>query len=216
MMTNHQSNEAVTTAEQVFISVDLAGVVVGETAISHVDGQKGQLSYRGVPVEQLVKQPFWQVVWLLISGDKPSTEQEHQLAGFMANQEPHTTLRLLSGLMTPTGGSATLAGFDVATQPQEVKRVLGFLTANTGLYQRLSAREILIYFAQLHGITLVDAKRRATELIDWLGIGEFAELRSGAMSTGQKQRVNIARALIADPPILIMDEPTQPRSCLRV
>ncbi len=119
-----------------------------------------------------------------------------------------TTLRLLSGMMAPTSGSAWLAGFDVATHAQEVKRVIGFLTANTGLYQRLTPRELLIYFAELHDMPATRAAERADHLIGWLGIKEFETLPCGALSTGQKQRVNIARTLVADPPILILDEPT--------
>jgi len=119
-----------------------------------------------------------------------------------------TTLRMLSGLMTPTSGSASMAGYDVTTQPNEVKRILGFLTANTGLYQRLNARELIVYFAELHGMDRRAAAERAENLIEQMGIGDFADLRCGALSTGQKQRVNIARALVADPPVLIMDEPT--------
>lgn len=119
-----------------------------------------------------------------------------------------TTLRMLSGLMAPTGGSAKLAGHDVTTEPEAAKRALGYLTASTGLYQRLTARELLVYFGELHSMSVQSARSRAEHLIDWLGLGEFADLRCGALSSGQKQRVSIARALIADPPILIMDEPT--------
>jgi sodium transport system ATP-binding protein len=119
-----------------------------------------------------------------------------------------TTLRMLSGLMAPTSGRAILAGHDVSVEPRAVKSVIGFLTANTGLYQRLSPRELLLYFARLHGLEDPAARARVEHLLDWLDMGDFAELRSGALSTGQKQRTNIARALVGDPPILIMDEPT--------
>ncbi|GMU37794.1 MAG: ABC transporter ATP-binding protein [Phycisphaerae bacterium] len=119
-----------------------------------------------------------------------------------------TTLRMLSGMILPTSGSARLAGYDVATQPFEVKRVLGFLTANTGLYLRLTPRELLQYFAELHGMDRPAARRRAEHLVDWLDMREFADLRCGSLSTGQRQRVNIGRVLVADPPVLVMDEPT--------
>ena len=119
-----------------------------------------------------------------------------------------TTLRLLSGLMAPTAGRAILAGHDVSEEPQAVKRVIGFLTANTSIYQRLSPRELLFYFARLQGLAEEKVAARVAHLIDWLDITDFADLRGGALSTGQKQRTSIARALVGDPPILIMDEPT--------
>ncbi len=119
-----------------------------------------------------------------------------------------TTLRMICGLMSPSSGSAVVAGHDVSVDPIEVKRSIGFLTANTGLYQRLSPRDILRYFGELHGFDRQRADERANELIRWLGIDGFADQRCGSLSTGQKQRTNIGRALVADPPVLIMDEPT--------
>lgn len=119
-----------------------------------------------------------------------------------------TTLRMISGLMRPTRGAVLIAGQDVTDHPDRVKRQIGYLTANTGLYARLTPRELLEYFATLYGIPPADARRRIDQLADWLGMTGFLHLRCGAMSTGQKQRTSIARALIADPPILVLDEPT--------
>jgi len=91
-----------------------------------------------------------------------------------------TTLRMVSGLLRPTSGRVLINGKDVTNHEAAVKRQIGYLTANTGLYQRLTPLEILEYFAVLYDIPRPQAGRRIAELVDWLGMHDFIKLRCGA------------------------------------
>lgn len=117
-----------------------------------------------------------------------------------------TTLRMLAGLMTPTEGTISIDG---RTAALDLKTKVGFLTADTGLYARLTPRETLVYFGELRGMTGPSAKAQAAKLLELLAIESIADRRCEGMSTGEKQRVQIARTLVGDPPVLILDEPTR-------
>lgn len=119
-----------------------------------------------------------------------------------------TTLRLLATILTPTSGTARVAGFDLNREPERVRASVGFLSTATALYGRLTARETVEYFGRLNGRDGADLRRRVAEIFDLLGIGEFADRRCERLSTGMKQKVSIARTLVNDPPVMILDEPT--------
>ena len=119
-----------------------------------------------------------------------------------------TTLRMLCTVLTPSAGTATVAGFDVVTQPGEVRRHVGFLSANTGVYERMTAWEMVEYYGRLHQVPPDVLYPRMEELFATLQMTAFRDVRGGQLSTGMKQKVSIARALVNDPPVLIFDEPT--------
>jgi sodium transport system ATP-binding protein len=119
-----------------------------------------------------------------------------------------TTLRLLTTLLRPTSGTASVAGFDVQTEAQQVRAKCGFLSTATALYARLTARETVEYFGRLNGLEGKALDQRVNDLFKLLGITDFAKGRCDKLSTGMKQRVSIARTLVHDPPVMILDEPT--------
>jgi sodium transport system ATP-binding protein len=119
-----------------------------------------------------------------------------------------TSLRIVSTLLRPTSGRARVCGHDTVERGGEVRRSLGFLSATTGLYERLTPFELVDYFGRLYGLRPPSLDRRRDELFALLVIAPFADRLCGTLSTGQKQKVNIARALVHDPPVLVFDEPT--------
>jgi sodium transport system ATP-binding protein len=119
-----------------------------------------------------------------------------------------TTLRMIATMLRPTSGSITVGGFDVAKHPEEVRRRVGFLTGNTGLYDRLTPDELIKYYGDLHGMDPAAFRRRKEELYGILGIHDFARRRIGRLSSGMKQKVSIARTMIHDPQVVVFDEAT--------
>jgi sodium transport system ATP-binding protein len=119
-----------------------------------------------------------------------------------------TTLRIVSTLLSPDAGTVEVLGFDTRTAPEEVRRRVGVVTADIGVYPRLSARENIAYFARLSGLDGHRLKARVDAVIERLDIDAFAGQRAESLSSGQKQKVAIARAIVHDPPLLMFDEPT--------
>lgn len=119
-----------------------------------------------------------------------------------------TALRIISTVLRPTSGSVTVNGCDVVTQPSQVRRQIGFMSANTGVYDRMTAWEMVEYFGRLYSIPEDRLHERMERVFDRLQMNEFRDLLGAKMSTGMKQKVSIARAIVHDPPVLIFDEAT--------
>jgi sodium transport system ATP-binding protein len=119
-----------------------------------------------------------------------------------------TTLRIICTLLTPDAGSVEVLGFDTRSAPEQVRRRVGVVTADIGVYPRLSARENITYFAELSGVLDGEIRRRVDVVLERLDMVSFANQRAESLSSGQKQKVAIARAVVHDPAVLMFDEPT--------
>lgn len=119
-----------------------------------------------------------------------------------------TCLRMLATILTPTGGSALVAGHDIAREPERVRANVGFLSTATALYGRLTAKEMVEYFGRLHGLSEETLAERIGAIFARLKMDDFRDRRCDKLSTGMKQKVSIARTLVHNPPVMIVDEPT--------
>src|ERR1043165_5936724 len=119
-----------------------------------------------------------------------------------------TALRILSTVLQPTSGTAIVGGFDVITQPEMVRHQIGFISANTAVYDRMTAWEMVEYFGRLYGLDDDELRKRMELLFERFQMREIRDLLGAKMSTGMKQKVSIARAIVHDPPVLIFDEAT--------
>lgn len=119
-----------------------------------------------------------------------------------------TTLRMIATMLRPSAGRIEVLGFDTVKQAQQVRGRLGFLTGSTGLYDRLTPKELVKYYADLMGMDAPTFEKRSEEIFNRLEMREFLSRRISKLSTGMRQKVSIARTIIHDPDVVVFDEPT--------
>ncbi len=119
-----------------------------------------------------------------------------------------TAMRIISSAMLPTSGTAKVMGYDVLKETREASMYLGVLTEEAGLYGRLTSRENLTFYGRLYGLSKEQVDDRIEELSELLDMGEYIDRNTEGFSKGMRQKVAIARAIIHDPSVLLLDEPT--------
>jgi sodium transport system ATP-binding protein len=119
-----------------------------------------------------------------------------------------TSLRMIYGLMKPVGGKVEIDGIDITTNPLEAQSRIGVLPDLSGLYPRLTAREHIRYFGELHGIERAELERRIEKWIEILDLGQIINRRVAGFSHGERTKVALARAIVHNPQNILLDEPT--------
>jgi ABC-2 type transport system ATP-binding protein len=119
-----------------------------------------------------------------------------------------TTVRMLTSILLPSRGQARVAGYDVLTQPEKVRAAVGVLTEHHGLYARMNALEYLDFFGRLYGLDKSATHQRSMQLLEKFGLAPAARQRLGEYSKGMRQKLALVRALLHEPPVLLLDEPT--------
>ena len=119
-----------------------------------------------------------------------------------------TTVRMLTALLQPSRGSARVAGYDVAKSGHDVRASVGVLTEHHGLYMRMTALEYMDFFGQVYSLAPALRKARTDNLLEYFGLAEAAKRRLGEYSKGMRQKLALARAMMHEPSVLLLDEPT--------
>ena len=133
-----------------------------------------------------------------------------QIVGFLGpnGAGKTTTMRVLTGYLPPTEGTASVAGFDVIEEPVEAKRRTGYLPETPPLYPEMTVREYLTFVARVNGIAAGERRGRIDQVMERTSIGDVADRHCGKLSKGYRQRVGLAQAILHNPAVLILDEPT--------
>ncbi len=142
--------------------------------------------------------------------DVEFTAQKGQVLGFIGpnGAGKTTTMRILTGFLPATAGTAVVAGHDVAAEPMLVKRKVGYLPETPPLYRELTVGDYLRFCGELRGIRRAEADRRIGEVMERVGLRGWERRITGSLSKGYRQRVGLAQALLHKPEVLILDEPT--------